>query len=528
MFHATVPRASPLCNIAAGLGKIVSTMLPGGTTSTPSMGSTASSTSSFPGTFSTQYGGGGKTEAVPDEALRELRPTGPTGSSHLRYKSVPSTRGARAVGFASLFMHLGWEKLSGATPEGALLSGAGHQRIVDTLCRMRGAVLKLGQMLSIQDSSTVPPHVTALFEKVRDSAFAMPVEQLHRTLAGEFKDPRWREKYFTRFDDAPMAAASIGQVHYGELKAIPGATWPDGTPVAVKVQYPGVAKSIDSDVANLKMLMALNILPPGMFVDSILVELRNELNLECQYKVEAVKQERYGKLIDSTPSLNEVFHVPKVYKELCTDQVLVTEYIQGVPVDRVAKNRSVPQSLKNNLASKLMELTLNELFVWRFMQTDPNYANFLYNVESNKVHLLDFGAAREYDREFVNDYLDVVAAAAREDREVIIEKSIKLGFLTGMEVKEMIDAHVSSVCLLGMPFRDRDTPFDFAAINLPAKIQAHVPTMVKLRLRPPPTPVYSLHRRLSGTILAATQLGATIPSGAVFWAIHDAEKKNLQ
>ncbi|ESS68312.1 ABC1 protein [Trypanosoma cruzi Dm28c] len=392
-----------------------------------------------------------------------------------------------------------------------------HKRVVNTLRRMRGVVLKLGQMLSIQDPATVPQYVLQLFEQVRDSAYAMSREQLDRTLAKEYENINWRKDFFVEFEDEPIGAASIGQVHRAAIKG-EGDTQIEH--VAVKVQYPGVATSIDSDIANLKMLISLNLLPPGMFVDRILQDLRQEFLLECRYKIEAAKQVRYAALIKQEPELQEVFVVPKVYESLSTENVLVTQFVTGIPVDRLA-NISGVQDLKNYVVERMLLLTLTELFRWRFMQTDPNYANFLFDAEKNKICLIDFGAAREYSKEFVKDYMDVVAAAARQDRDKIIEKSIKLGFLTGNEMKPMLDAHAASVELLGRPFRHHDKPFDFSAENLPSKIQEHVPTIIKLRLRPPPTPVYSLHRRISGIILLATKLKATVNSGEMFWNIYN-------
>ncbi|EPY25851.1 aarF domain-containing kinase [Strigomonas culicis] len=539
MFRSSLVKHSTACNLANGMQKIVAAMLP------TSLGS-----SLFPSTFSTDYEASpsgaapGTTaeatttasaslidvrqaEPLPAAVAQELQQRhNPTVKHDLRYRAVPANRVSRAAGFASLFMQLGWERVTGGTPEGSVLSSAGHQKIVDTLCRMRGAVLKLGQMLSIQDANTIPPHVTALFERVRDGAFAMPTAQLGQVLATEWRERHWRTHFFARFEEMPMAAASIGQVHYARLLPAFSPRTADaaqGAEVAIKVQYPGVARSIDSDVANLKLLMSLNILPPGMFVDSILKELRNELSMECQYTIEAKKQQRYAALVAAAPELREVFHVPYVVDALTTDQVLVTELVRGVPIDKVATAPNIPQSFRNTVAEKMMLLTLRELFTWNFMQTDPNYANFLFDAQHNRINLLDFGAAREYPKDFVADYLEVVAAAARGDRETIVQKSITLGFLTGREGKEMLDAHVGSVLLLGKPFRDRAAPFDFSAENLPQQIQQHVPTMVRLRLRPPPTPVYSLHRRLSGTILLATKMQAVIPSGESFWRIYDEE-----
>ncbi|CCW63882.1 unnamed protein product [Phytomonas sp. EM1] len=457
-----------------------------------------------------------------------------------RPKTVPATRAGRAAGFTSLFMKIAWDKAIGGGGEGAgsengLLSLRSHQSIVETLCRMRGAVLKLGQMLSIQDEQMVPAHITAIFERVRDQALSMPPKQLMRVLAEEFNDKNWRETRFVEFDETPIAAASIGQVHHARIKSSALSEeerarrggGEDSVEVAVKVQYPGVAQSIDSDVANLKMLMKLNIFPSGLFIDNVLKEMRNELRSECQYAMEGAKQNRYHDLIKADSSLNTFFSVPYVFQSCSTDRVLISEFVPGISIDRLAKRDDIPQEFCNHLTEQMLLLTLKELFCWSFMQTDPNYANFLYDANANRVHLLDFGAARNYPLEFTDNYLELVAAAARQEREVIVKKSIELGFLSGREVLEMIDAHVSSVVLLGKPFRDPMHPFDFGSENLPSQIAKFIPIMLKLRLRPPPIHSYSLHRRLSGIILLASKLKAIVPCGEIFWKIYEDAKEAM-
>lgn len=514
-------------NMATGLGKVLFTPMNG--TAAPFPVSEAPTTS---GADAAKAAGSGTPVRLSSSDLdRIAQAKDATKKADIRYKAVPTTRVGRAANFGSLFLQLGWEKvLSRGSNSTGLLSVQGHQRIVETLCRMRGAVLKLGQMLSIQDSNTVPAHVTALFARVRDQAFAMPKHQLRGALAKEFGDPKWETSILDAWKEVPVAAASIGEVHWAKLKSNP---IPETSgEVAIKIQYPGVAQSINSDISNLRTLLRIGVMPPGMFVDQVLRELRSELMQECRYTLEAEKQIRYRELLasptKSTPALAEFFHVPRVYSQYSTDQMLVSEYVRGVPIDHLSKpEANVPQDYRNYVTEQLLSLTLHELFVWRFMQTDPNFANFLFDSEQQRVHLLDFGAAREYPDSFVSDYLEVVAASAREDRETVIEKSIALGFLCGREQKEMLDAHVQSVFLLGLPFRHRDKLFNYAEENIPSKVQKLVPTMVKLRLRPPPMPAYSLHRRLSGTILLATRLKASIPSGKLFWDIYDAHRADL-
>ncbi|CCW69884.1 unnamed protein product [Phytomonas sp. Hart1] len=569
MLSSSTLRLSHVGNVVGGIGNILSSISPFSSPFTPSTPPPSSSPSSF---FSVSpQEESPKAEKPPSSTVssiakpfyassRELpqglvedltRANSQSQSGMLREganrpKPLPATRTSRAAGFTSLLAKIAWDKAVGTTPEGGLLSLRSHQNIVETLCRMRGAVLKLGQMLSIQDEEMVPAHITALFARVRDQALSIPTKQLVKVLNVEFKDKNWQEKLFLDFEETPIAAASIGQVHRARIKlkalsdeeqrrcsvvakkAIEGEgelksaeAEEDSVEVAVKVQYPGVAQSIDSDIANLKLLMRLNIFPSGLFMDKVLRDMRDELRMECQYTLEGAKQNKYYGLINADPSLSDFFSVPYVFQSLSTDNVMISEFIPGISVDKLTKRDDIPQDFRNFLAEKMLLLTLKELFCWSFMQTDPNYANFIYDAEANRMHLLDFGAAREYPLEFTEDYLEVVAAAARMDREGIIKKSTKLGFLSGREVPEMVDAHVSSVMLLGKPFRDPMNPYDFTSENLPSQISKYLPIMLKHRLRPPPMLSYSLHRRLSGIILLASKLNATAACGEIFWKIYE-------
>lgn len=196
----------------------------------------------------------------------------PALSSVAKQRKVPSSRIARLASFGSLFAGLGIGTVNslakGALGIGdgttdmrsALFSAANAERIVDTLCRVRGAALKLGQILSIQDSTIVSPQLVKAFDRVRQAADYMPDWQVERTLKHELGDD-WPSK-LKSFDMKPFAAASIGQVHRAVLM--------DGTEVALKIQYPGVAKSIESDIDNLVgMLKVWDVFPPGIFIDNI-------------------------------------------------------------------------------------------------------------------------------------------------------------------------------------------------------------------------------------------------------------------
>lgn len=187
----------------------------------------------------------------------------------------------------------------------------------------------------------------------------------------------WRDQ-FMEFDSVPIAAASIGQVHRATLL--------DGSLVAVKVQYPGVAESIDSDLDNLKSLLLLgNLLPRGLFLDSSVAAARKELAWETDYVREAESTLRFGHLLAD----DACFSVPNVITELSGRRVLTTTWAQGVPLGQLERE---PQAVRDWVATRMLDLCLRELFVFKFMQTDPNWTNFFYDGSRKKVRLgLAFG-----------------------------------------------------------------------------------------------------------------------------------------
>ena len=249
-------------------------------------------------------------------------------------------------------------------------------------------------MLSIQDQHLVPPEFAAILEKVRQTANIMPKKQLEKVLRDELGED-WHLK-FKSFNIDPIAAASIGQVHEAYLL--------DGTKVAVKIQYPGVADSISSDLENLRLLVTtLNIFPKGLYIDKVLNFARDELAIEVDYTQEAIHQQKYRDLLMGPTSAAHAeilsgVYVPKVYPELSSHRILVQEFVEGIPIDKCATLLS--QSQRDSIGFRMMFLVMKELFEWRYIQTDPNWSNFIYDPKTNRLNLLDYGACRGYSSEF--------------------------------------------------------------------------------------------------------------------------------
>ncbi|TGO68916.1 hypothetical protein BOTNAR_0018g00390 [Botryotinia narcissicola] len=325
----------------------------------------------------------------------------------LRESSVPSSRLGRLWNYSGLAAGMiggaiseSLRRVGGGGGEGSfMLSASNMDRLVTKLSRMRGAALKLGQMISFQDSKMLPVPIQEVMQRVQDRADYMPASQRNKVLIANL-GPEWRD-LFGEFEEVPLAAASIGQVHRATLKST-------GAKVAVKIQYPGVADSIDSDLNNLAILLtASRLLPIGLFLDKTIANARTELGWECDYIREAECGLRFQELLADE---EDVFVVPKVFSEASGKQVLTMEYMEGVGVTRV---QSFTQEQRDWIGTQILRLCLRDITEFKYMQIDPNLTNFLYNAQTNKLELLDFGASREYPEEFITKYTQLLDAASR-------------------------------------------------------------------------------------------------------------------
>jgi aarF domain-containing kinase len=277
---------------------------------------------------------------------------------------------------------------SDSSQSSLMFSASNMERLVRKLSRMRGAALKLGQMISIQgiylmylfpdnifilvlDSNLLPQPIHDVLLRVQDSADYMPHRQMQEVMTKEF-GAQWRDM-FLEFNDVPMAAASIGQVHAARMK--------DGQAVAVKIQYPGIAESIDSDLNNLSLLLtASRLLPKGLYLDKTIEVARMELGWECDYAREAECIRTFGKLLEGDPN----YTVPKVIDQATGRNVITMERMWGIPIGKRA--REFTPEVRDWLGTQILRLCLRELKDFKYMQTDPNWTNFLYNPKTKKVY----------------------------------------------------------------------------------------------------------------------------------------------
>jgi len=252
-----------------------------------------------------------------------------------------------------------------------------------------------------------------------------------------------------------------------------------------------------------------SILPKGLFLSKSIEVLGQELKDECDYTREA----RYGKRMAQFLIDDPRFAVPRVFDHLSTEKVLTTEFMSGTSLRHAAK---WPQALRNKIGHDVLELCFREILHFRLMQTDPNWSNFLWNEETQQIELIDFGATREYSKEFIDGYLKLLQAGIAGNRADCIEASIELGYLTGNECETMLESQYKTVKALGEPFRESSRqPYDFSQQTVTDRVRAEIPTMVRLRLKPPPIETYSLNRKLSGMFLLCNRLGSHIDCHAI-------------
>ena len=422
-----------------------------------------------------------------------------------RQRAVPSGRVARfgqfgrlAAGVAGGMLTEGARRLAaGERPRmGDLLLTPGNVgKLADRLSHLRGAAMKLGQMISMDAGDFLPEELTQVLARLRDNAHHMPPQQLQQVLAAQWgKD--WRTR-FQRFEPRPIAAASIGQVHR--------TTTHDGRQLAIKVQYPGVRESIDADVDNVAGLLRLSgLLPREIDVAPLLAEAKRQLAEETDYGREGEQMTLFGQLLADDPSVV----VPSLDKEFTTDCVLAMSFVEGEPIESLD---GAPQATRDSVMTRLIGLVLRELFEFGVMQTDPNFANYRYQPDTGRLVLLDFGAARSVAGDTVTGYRRLIQAGLDGDRTAMREAAVAAGFL-GSGAADRHQARVDAMIDIILGELNRPGPFDFGDRGFVEVLRDNgtAIAMDKAAWHVPPADVLFVQRKISGTALLAARLEARV------------------
>jgi predicted unusual protein kinase regulating ubiquinone biosynthesis (AarF/ABC1/UbiB family) len=376
-----------------------------------------------------------------------------------------------------------------------LLTPKNVTRITKQLAQMRGAAMKMGQLMSMDSGEFLPPELAQIMARLRDNAHSMPPAQLKQVLNAQWPK-NWLASFKT-FDVHPIAAASIGQVHRAQLK--------DGRDLAVKVQYPGVTQSIDSDIANVGSLMRMSgLIPKGFEIAPYLEEAKVQLHEEADYLREGTHLAHFQSLLAHDPR----FVVPDLHSDWSTPNILAMSYVSGTQIEDAAQE---PQKTRDQIAAQMIELTLREMFRFGAMQTDPNFANYLYRADTKQIVLLDFGAAREIDPIVIEQYRQLLRAGLMDDMDAVTDIIQDIGFVAD----DTSEVHRTRImAMIGIVFDTlRNAPLiDFAKTDLPKQLQADGIALAEDGFVPPTVPfdVLLLQRKLGGVFLLAARLGAKV------------------
>ncbi len=422
-----------------------------------------------------------------------------------RHRAVPSGRIARlgafgrlAGGVAGGMLAEGARRLAaGERPRmgDLVLTPANAARVADRLSHLRGAAMKLGQMISMDAGDVLPPELSAILARLRNQAYRMPPAQLDRVLRQHW-GADWRRR-FRHFEASPMAAASIGQVHR--------ATLPDGRLLAIKVQYPSVAESIDADVDNVATLLRVSgVLPPTIDLKPLLGEAKRQLAEEADYLREGEQMRRYGARLEGDPR----YVVPVLEDALTTPRVLAMSYVEGQPIESLA---GADEADRDRAMTALVTLVLRELFEFGVMQTDPNFANYRWQPDSGALVLLDFGATRAVPAGTADAYRRLIAAGLSRDLDAVRDVAIETGFI-GAAAAEVHRPAIDRMIAAIDTALNRPGPFDFGDRAFVPVVRDEARAMIadKATWHVPDVETLFVQRKVSGTALLAARLKARV------------------
>ena len=323
--------------------------------------------------------------------------------------------------------------------------------LVAEIGKLKGSIVKIGQMMALYGEHFLPEEVTQALNTLNNKtvALAWPAikAQLQQQLGSKLDD--------LTVDHEPLGTASLAQVHRAVRKS-------DGMELVLKIQYPGVAEAIDSDMSLFKnMLKLTRMVPQTREFDQWFDEVREMMHREVNYKIEADTTRRFCKRLQNDPR----YIVPTIIDNYCTDRVLCMTFERGVPINSPVM-LSLPQERRNKLGEASLEIAVREIFEWGEMQTDPNFGNYLVRLGDgeniqDKIVLLDFGAIRQFDQHLLNVARNLIQAGYHHDSDMMVKAMTGYEFFDS--IPPSIKPDMAKVFLLATeafssPMNNKDLP----------------------------------------------------------------------
>jgi len=289
------------------------------------------------------------------------------------------------------------------------------EQIVEALGKMKGAAMKVGQVMSFLDVGVVPEEYREEFQRrlgaLRDAAPTVTFKDMRKVIEHQLESPL--EEVFAGFDEQPIAAASIGQVYRATLVG--------GRRVAVKVQYPGVAAAVRADMQNLGLILRLvKRIAPGLDPQAIGQEIRNRVAEELDYELEAQNQRALARIFRSHPFIK----VPEVITRFSREQVLITEYVEGTGFEQL---KGYPQEDRDRVGEILFRFYFGCLYRHHQFSGDPHPGNSML-LEDDRMAFFDFGLFKRMPPGTVELEIAVARAIIEGDKDTIMRLGTESGF----------------------------------------------------------------------------------------------------
>lgn len=358
--------------------------------------------------------------------------------------------------------------------------------LVASLGHLKGAAMKVGQLLSIEGRDLLPPEIVAVLSQLQDAAPPVNFGTLLKVLREDLGDEKLG--MLSHIEETALASASMGQVHRAKL---------NGQPIVLKIQYPDINTSIRSDLKILRSLFSSFLALGGRQIDlePMFAELADILESEADYRIEAENLIKYRDVL----SRDDRFVVPKVFLDFSTQRVLCMSEEPGMKFDQFLKTN--PSLAKREAFGRMaLDLYTIEFFEAGFVQTDPNFANFLLRPESEQLVCLDLGAAKSFSVEFRSQYKKLLRAIrAGTDQDVLDQACHSMNLLSADESAACKSAFVAMLRASVEPFDPRRQPFSFFDRDYAQQVRTKSIEFTKLvRKSAPPHQILFLHRKLGG------------------------------
>ena len=325
------------------------------------------------------------------------------------------------------------------------------QYLVSEIGKLKGSIVKIGQMMALYGEHFLPEEITQALNTLNNQTIALdwPAIKAHlQEQLGSKLDE-------LTIDHEPIGTASLAQVHRATRKS-------DGLELVLKIQYPGVAEAIDSDMNLFRnMLKLTRMVPQTREFDQWFDEVREMMHREVDYGIEAATTRRFAARLKDDPR----YIVPEIVDEFCAKKVLCMTFERGVPVNSPVM-LSLPQERRNKLGEASLEIAVRELFEWGEMQTDPNFGNYLVRLGNgddvnDKIVLLDFGAIRQFDENLLTVARNLIHAGYNHNKDEMVKAMTGYEFFDAMpeSIKPgMADVFLIATEAFSCPANNPDMP----------------------------------------------------------------------